>query len=350
MRIATLSLNINAPDFNYGAILHSWAFARFLSKMPNVEEVTILNYTMPKLEGQDLKNPFFDCLIRFNIPRAFRVLFHYDSHKTKYMKFQKFIQKMPVSAKAYTQSSLEKEKLDYDVIIVESDVIWAPGFTKYKNELFDRSFFLDFDNMTHARRLAYAPSMANATFTLEEEADLSRLLNNFDEISCRESYQKDLLKRLTGKKVPQVVDPVMLLSALDYSDVIAHPLSSARYLLLYLPVDDNKILRDKAWIYAKEHSLQIIEISTEYKKTRGQTSILAAGPEEFLSSIYYSDVIFTNSFHAICFSLIFQKQFYAFSRRYDGKVFDICKQFKLEDRFIKSRSQKLPPPPLIILS
>ena len=344
MRIATLSLNINAPDFNYGAILHSWAFARFLRKLPNVEKVTVLNYTMPKLEGQNLKNPILDCIFRFNIPRAFRLAIHYSGHKTKYMKFQEFIKKMPVSSKAYTQSSLKEEYLDFDVIMVESDVIWAPGFTRYKNELFDRSFFLDFDNMKHALRIAYAPSMANASFSSDEEIELSRLLRNFDAISCRESYQKEVLQRLTGRDVLQVLDPVMLLTASEYFDVISPPLSSAKYLLLYLPVDDNKVLRKVASSYAKEHSLEIIEISTEYKFFKGETSLLAAGPEEFLSAIYYSDMIFTNSFHAICFSLVFQKQFCAFSRRYEGKVFDICKQFNLENRFIRSTSQEIPPP------
>ena len=58
-----------------------------------------------------------------------------------------------------------------------------------------------------------------------------------------------------------------------------------------------------------------------------------AGIEEFLSAINYADVVFTNSFHAICFSILFNVQFYAFSRAYAGKVKDICKVFGLENRF-----------------
>lgn len=37
MKVGTISLNINAPDFNYGAMLHSWAFQQFLKKLDCVD-------------------------------------------------------------------------------------------------------------------------------------------------------------------------------------------------------------------------------------------------------------------------------------------------------------------------
>ena len=77
---------------------------------------------MPKLEGQDLRNPILDCIKRFNFPRAFRLIKHYHEHLIKYSRFQQFIKsEMPVSAKSYTQKSLAAEHLDYDALVVESD-------------------------------------------------------------------------------------------------------------------------------------------------------------------------------------------------------------------------------------
>ena len=32
MKIGTLSVNINTPDYNYGALLHSYAFIEYLKK------------------------------------------------------------------------------------------------------------------------------------------------------------------------------------------------------------------------------------------------------------------------------------------------------------------------------
>lgn len=37
----------------------------------------------------------------------------------------------------------------------------------------------------------------------------------------------------------------------------------------------------------------------------------------------------------MCFSIIFKKQFYAFSRKYAGKVRDICKIFDLSNRYFE---------------
>ena len=110
---------------------------------------------------------------------------------------------------------------------------------------------------------------------------------------------------------------------------------SERYLLLYLPVDDNVKLRNYAKKYASKNGLKILEISTKLKSYENDNikCIGDAGIEEFLSAINYADVVFTNSFHAICFSIIFNVQFYAFSRAYAGKVEDICKVFGVERRF-----------------
>ena len=54
----------------------------------------------------------------------------------------------------------------------------------------------------------------------------------------------------------------------------------------------------------------------------------------------YADVVFTNSFHAICFSVIYEKDFYAFTRSLNGKVIDICKTLGLEDRYLENNKIK----------
>ena len=86
-----------------------------------------------------------------------------------------------------------------------------------------------------------------------------------DFISCRENYEKDILKKYTDKPVTHVQDPVMLLSYVDYEPIIADRLSDRKYILLYLPVNNNNKLGHYAASYAKKHGLDIIEISTSNK-------------------------------------------------------------------------------------
>ena len=60
-QIGTLSLNINTDDFNYGAVLHSWAFQQYLQNKLN-EDIEIINYVTPRLENNDRKRPLKDAI------------------------------------------------------------------------------------------------------------------------------------------------------------------------------------------------------------------------------------------------------------------------------------------------
>lgn len=336
MKIGTISLNINAPDFNYGAVLHSWAFQQFLLSLDNVKYTEIIDYTMPSLEGQNLAKPLITALKKMRIKTMFRQIKTLGIYKERYKKFSNFEKKyMQISAKKYTQKTLEKESLDYQCIVCESDVIWAPGFS---GGHFDKTFFLALDSMRKMNKVAYAPSMSDGELSSEQVKELEELLKYPDYISCRESYEKDILEKYTDKEITHVLDPVMLLNAKDYYLICDKPIIEDSYLLLYLPVDDNDKLRQYARKYAKKYGLKILEISTKqvtyYKED--EICLGAAGVEEFLSAIRYSNIVFTNSFHAICFSIIFNVQFYAFSRAYAGKVKDICKIFELENRYFSN--------------
>ena len=340
MKIGTISLNINAPDFNYGAVLHSWAFQQFLKEQECVDYTEIIDYTMPKLENQSLKYPILSNLRNKHFRSLLRCLRHYCRYRKRYKKFQAFIAKnISKSATQFIQSTLNSAKLNYDCVICESDVIWSPGFS---GGHFDKSFFLALDSMRYLTRIAYAPSMADGDLNSEQERELRELLNYPQYISCRETYEKEILEKYTDKPVTHVLDPVMLLDASQYMKICAERLGDKPYVLLYLPVDDNYELRRAAEIYAYKYGLKIVEISTHLKAERGKTGVCygSAGIEEFLSAIRYADVVFTNSFHAICFSIIFHVQFYAFSRTYAGKVRDICDVFHLKHRYFEDRAFK----------
>ena len=47
MKIGTLSVNINTPDYNYGALLHSYAFIEYLKKLDFVSHAEVIDYITP---------------------------------------------------------------------------------------------------------------------------------------------------------------------------------------------------------------------------------------------------------------------------------------------------------------
>ena len=343
MKIGTLSLNINTHDFNYGAVLHSWAFQQYLMRQPDVESVDIINYTTPILEGQSLKHPIVSLLRGINRRGSAIEMLHPVLHRRRYKKFRDFIENnMTVSDKAYTQASLNAAVLPYDTIICESDVTWSAGFF---GGHYDRTFFLSLKSMKNMNRIAYAPSMADGEVNEEQSEELKKLLKYPNHISCRETYAVDVLKKHTNKPVKHVVDPVLLLDAEDYEKITGKRIINDEYLLLYLPVDDNAGLRNAAKSYARKYGLKIIDLSTYLKKNDDAEviSLTSAGIGEFLSAIKYASCVFTNSFHAKCFSIIFNVEFYGFSRKLSRKVIDICELMGLKERYIgsgKFREQK----------
>lgn len=333
MRVGTISLNINTPDFNYGAMLHSWAFQQYLLRQEEIDATEVIDYTMPVLEKTHRRMPIIDSVLHCRVRTCLKQITEYGLYRERLKKFDRFVeQNLLISEKKYTQKKLNSAVLPYDTIICESDVIWSPGFC---GGHFDKSFFLALDSMRNMRRIAYAPSMSNGDLNQAQEIELKKYLKYVDMISCRESYEKKILEKHTNKEVTHVVDPVLLLSEVDYKPILEKRMIENDYILLYLPVDDNEKLRRYAEEFAKKYGYYILEISTKLRSEEKECyrCLATAGIEEFLSGIKYAKCVFTNSFHAICFSVIFHREFYAFSRAYAGKVRDICEVLELNDRY-----------------
>lgn len=333
MKIGTLSFNINTHDYNYGAMLHSYAFLKYLERYDFIERAEIIDYISQAILDKEIKISVPESKKR-NKFRDFITLnrMKYSYYK-RHFKFKLFVKKyMNTSKKKYRGASIKDSMLDYDCLICESDVIWSALITGGK---LDPAFLLAYPNMKDKLRIAYSPSLGNGIVDKTHENDLKKYLKGLDFISCRETYGVDILSKLTSKEVKHVLDPVFLLDDKDYSEIIGNRIINEKYIMLYLPVNNNPELRRYAKDYAKKHNYKIVEISTKLirKKSDSEVIIPDAGIEEFLSALKYSECVFTNSFHAVCFSIIFKKEFYAFSRKYAKKVEDICKIFDLENRY-----------------
>ena len=157
MKIGTFSLNINTHDLNYGALLHSWAFQQFINNYTE-SECEIIDYVTPQFESMNFKYPQLYYFREGQLKRALTETLRVYSHSRRYEQFKDFIVKnMTLSSEQYTQEKLMYSKLDYDVLVSESDVIWNPGFFRGK---FDRTFFLAYPTMKDKIRVSYAASMA----------------------------------------------------------------------------------------------------------------------------------------------------------------------------------------------
>lgn len=93
---------------------------------------------------------------------------------------------------------------------------------------------------------------------------------------------------------------------------------------------------EEAREYANKRSLELFEITLDvFRHDTADVLIKDASVEDFLSGIKHAEIVFTDSFHALCFSLLFHKPFYAFSRKlFNGRVEDILRMTGLYDRYV----------------
>ena len=345
--VATISYTTHSKHFNYGAVLHGWAFQRVLARMGC--DSVVVDYVPRSLEGYSFKWPVINALKGWRhpllIPR--RVAQWLVSTRANLRKMEKFDQfrrmHLVCTPRAYTEKSLVSaprlEGCDPSVFVCEADVIWKWS-EKYG---LDRGFCLDFPAAEGKRKVAYAPSLAKEPFPPDEERRFADCLRGFDALSSRERAGAEYLSRISGRGVPWLLDPTLLLQADDYA-AIARPSGRSGYILLYTCMNANVNMVREAKRLAARTGKPLVEVGN-YGINRyvfGHEVIDDAGIEEWLDLFMKADAVVCNSFHGICFSLVFHKPFFAFKRAEDDCRFTgICSEFGLEDRLLE-RDARIP--------
>lgn len=318
---------------NYGSVLQSYASAITLSKLGyNPEIINLRNHA--QLDAYKIFHTGESAIRRF-----FKILI-YRQLKSRFNKFENFITNvLPISSKEYNDGKeLKISQLDYDIYYTGSDQIWNPACQD-----FEPAYYLDFVN--HKRpTIAYAPSLGKGDFDNSDKKLIKRLLDNVDYLSCREETGSKLIEKLSGKKTIQVCDPVFLPTKNEWSDFAISPKRKRPYILVYF-LENNHGDKSNLELLKKRTGYDVILLN-EYLREYLNPHIklkLDASPQEFLGLIQNAELIYTNSFHATAFSVIFNKPFYTaiaktedVTNNNDSRKIDFLKSVGLENRLVKS--------------
>lgn len=361
MNIGIISINMYTKGLNFACPLHTYAFQQFLLR--NGVETTVIDYKPVYYGTYDLRHPadFYERLCEARIRAnnlegldeliekrdGYKALYH--EREVRYDKFQEFIDTRYIKTdRCYDSDLLEVEDPGFDCYICATDVIWK----KEPNKGFDRGFFLASKAMENKKKIAYAAS--RGVFFAENEQDeeqFFRYVDDIDFIGVREESLKDYIEKGTGRQVAMVLDPVMLNERSFYDEIAQKP-SIDNYLFVYYVMEQARDTLDQAVAYARAHNLKIVEL-TDRPLPQGRLSHVDdveviyrydVGIEEWLGYFKYADVVFTNSFHASCFSILFEKEFFVGSRNGD-KVTNVLRQFGLSDRRFNRDTDLLGNPP-----
>ena len=262
---------------------------------------------------------------------------HYKALRDRYQRFERF-SKDHLRISGHRFESLEElrsAELPYDLILSGSDQIWNPKI--FPDGRFDPVFFGAFSSR---RKIAYAPSFGVPHIPEGMEEELRSYLEQFSHISVRERQGREIVKEITGKDVPVVLDPTLLLTAEQWSAMAAPPDRSGGYILCYC-ISKPGALAPYIQRLAEETGLPVVQLCGIRQKVHPKAAcVLDAGPSEFLGLFQNASYVCTNSFHGTVFSVQFQKPFFTavapseLAAPESSRTFSILSRLGLTERII----------------
>lgn len=352
-KIAILSLYYN--NFNYGGQLQAYALQAFVEQLS------------PKMNAEQLcfdvvvsKKSFryiIRLLRRYSTPNRF-VKKMYSIAESVWMKIihgktlGKVIENRNASFKSFSQTKIRHSELiftqknvckavdQYDTFITGSDQVW-------NTEWNTSEFFLDFVPSEKVK-ISYAASIAKDRLTDADKKIFKKSLADYKAVSVREENAVEMLRDLSPVEVELVLDPTLLLSREDWDKVCDERVIQEDYIFCYF-LGENKAERKLAQAFAKRQGIKIVSIPLTGAKIYsdlkfGDFVLPAASPEQFISLIKHAKYVFTDSFHAVVFSYLYEKQFFVFNRDAKGtmnsRIKSITKLLHMEDRFCDSRQRE----------
>lgn len=319
---------------NYGAVLQAFALQYYLQQEHDAD-VEIIDFTTPNhlLDHKVIKKQKTRNLIKI-IAYYFFSLIHYRQIKKRISRTWEFKKLYFKFTRRY--STIEDVLNNFpqkDIYITGSDQVFNP------NARYVPVYYLNFKK-GNSKKIAYAPSFGISEFTDEITNKIAAYVNDFDFLSCRESVGAEYLSKLTGKSIPVVVDPVLLIDEDQWAKVAVEPNYKKEYIFIY-DLNGADALIKIAKDIQKNTGLPIVCLTGNRMKIYSvNKQIYDAGPAEFVGWIKCAKYIVTDSFHGTMFSLIFKKQFFTYIalEKTSSRIRNILREVNLSNRIITKQS------------
>jgi hypothetical protein len=289
---------------HYGAMLQACALAKTAAAVAG--ECELIDYVRPdNLEaGRVFQRGFSPGVTARNLHSLLR----YSAFRRRYGRFENFVQEvMRLSPERYlTIDEITAAPPRYDVTICGSDQIWNPFI--FHEQRFDPVFFASFAQS--GRKVAYAPSFGAAAVEGAVADELRGLVQGFSHLSAREARGAEILGRASGREVPVVLDPTLLMEKDEWAALAAPPPPEDKpYLLCYFVSPPGRLTRFINDI-KRNRGAGAVQLAGTRRKAPGVGNVVFdAGPREFLSLFQNAAFVLTNSFHGAVFSILFEKPF-----------------------------------------
>ena len=306
-------------SINYGAYLQAFALCRVTQNAV----------------GKDVHVEIID----YESEKAFNSYYSYKkSNPQLYKEFKKALHKLKLSpqylrtddlTRVYDFLNIQK----YDCIIVGSDEVWKiNGMRGFPN-----AYWLSCD-LRNTLKIAYGVSARNEknSIPIEYIATLEKSLKSFNYVGVRDNITKQLIIGLGVNKVNINCDPVFLYD-FGYEAEYRRKLYKKRKLvknkrLFVVMIPEKRLVQLIKRHFGERYNIVSVYDINEY----ADSNLIDIDPFEWIKVISSADIVVTNRFHGICFSIKYNIPFLALDE-YDNeetsKIHDLLKRYGLEELY-----------------
>lgn len=216
--------------------------------------------------------------------------------------FRSFIYKNCITTKQITSYTDLKEIIDDNSIyITGSDQVFRPYLVKEKL----KNFLFDYVNKGKKISTSASFGVDKEQYLKENSKEaieqVKNSLKSFDLISVREKSGVEICKEVFGVDAALIIDPVFILNNSCYYELIKNFKKPMKEYIASCIFEKKNNKLDK--FLSQKYNCEVFELHN--------SNLLV---EEWLNKIANCKFLVTNSFHAMCFAIIFNKPFIALSK------------------------------------
>ena len=173
-------------------------------------------------------------------------------------------------------------------------------------------YLLDFVN-ADKKKISFSASFGvnKEKFLQETSQDkiehMKTSLKSFDFVSVREKSGVEICRDLFDVKAEWILDPVFILDRAKWDELIENATKDFSNKIVSYVLDTNKEYKKAHKYFSKKYNFEVIELANS------NVSI-----ENWLASIKNCEFLITDSFHGMCFAIIFNKPFICITNQKRG--------------------------------
>lgn len=329
---------------NFGSVLQVYALCEVVRKLGYESEVVWQSGNMSK--NLDIRpNKVFNTVLKllmhpgllWSILKTIKEVKSLTISPEKVRLFDVFV------AKNFQQSFYSSEEIEavaasdkYSKFICGSDQVWATT-TLYP----DPMMYLRF--APKEKRVAYAPSLGRNYIPSYNQKIIKQYVNGIDDVSVREDVGRQLLMELTGRDIPVVADPTLLMRSQEWNALKTDVELPEHYALCYFLDEPSQEVKDAICRYVREYNKKIVVLGHLESIDLPKYDVFCpeAGPAEFITITSKADLVITDSYHGMLFAINYHRNFWSVERNYSqydqsSRLLTVLNRLHLEERYIQN--------------